>query len=457
MTKIYKVSLYLEDHPGGGDILLEVAGTDATKAFEETGHSESAREVMTQFCVGDLDIQVGIRHWKTSAKTDISLKEHKEITPAYRTDFKQVSMSPTMTKQQAPFLRRLLRRTTIAVGSLTAVSLMFLKRHRLFSSAAQWMQGVTQGSLTTSWRSVAAASTGQLVLTLSILTWAWSKLNARESHGLFPAYRTSSNDRTILPFTAPRASLSLLDARKYRKFPLSSRIQTSPNTHRFVFDLPKSSDTLMLPPGQHIVLQGTVDGETISRSYTPVSEEFTRGHFELLVKVYETGHFTKRYLAEMKLGDAVEVRGPVGMMKYKNGFAKTLIMIAGGTGITPMYQIVRKVCADSLDKTMIRLLYAINDEEDILLRQALEHYVTTEPSKFTLQHVLLRPPHGWSGETGFITQHTIESLGVSASDDAKVLVCGPPAMVEAQKKNLRNLGFRLPGVLPKPTDQVYIF
>ena len=49
---------YLEDHPGGPDILLEVAGTDATEAFEDIGHSDDAREAMEHLYIGDLATDV---------------------------------------------------------------------------------------------------------------------------------------------------------------------------------------------------------------------------------------------------------------------------------------------------------------------------------------------------------------------------------------------------------------
>lgn len=55
---VYNVTKYLNDHPGGKDILLEVAGTDATEAFEEVGHSDEAREQLEPFYVGDLPAEV---------------------------------------------------------------------------------------------------------------------------------------------------------------------------------------------------------------------------------------------------------------------------------------------------------------------------------------------------------------------------------------------------------------
>ncbi|TMW93984.1 cytochrome b5 [Solanum pennellii] len=53
--KVYDVSSYLDEHPGGDDVLLGVTGQDATDEFEDAGHSKSARELMEKFFIGELD------------------------------------------------------------------------------------------------------------------------------------------------------------------------------------------------------------------------------------------------------------------------------------------------------------------------------------------------------------------------------------------------------------------
>lgn len=57
-NKVYDITKYLEDHPGGSAILIEVGGTDATEAFEETGHSDEAREALAKYLIGDLPSEV---------------------------------------------------------------------------------------------------------------------------------------------------------------------------------------------------------------------------------------------------------------------------------------------------------------------------------------------------------------------------------------------------------------
>ena len=181
------------------------------------------------------------------------------------------------------------------------------------------------------------------------------------------------------------------------------------------------------------------------------------GSFELLIKVYPNGALTNKYLQKLHIGDKVEIRGPMGMMTYQRGLAKHLILIAGGTGITPMYQIIKKIVQDRKDETLVSLLYGNNNEDDILLREELDDIAANWPTKVRLQYVLLNAPSDFPGGKGFITEETIRDFGPTVSDGVKVLVCGPPAMVEAQKKNLASLDYQLPGALARPSDQVYVF
>ena len=58
VSVVYNVTNYLEDHPGGKEVLIEAAGTDATEAFEEIGHSDEAREQLEPYFVGDLPSEV---------------------------------------------------------------------------------------------------------------------------------------------------------------------------------------------------------------------------------------------------------------------------------------------------------------------------------------------------------------------------------------------------------------
>lgn len=171
------------------------------------------------------------------------------------------------------------------------------------------------------------------------------------------------------------------------------------------FKLPTPNSILGLPIGQHISIAATLkEGEKeIVRSYTPISGDHQPGYFDLLIKSYPTGNISK-YMAGLVVGQTIKVKGPKGAMVYTPNMVRHFAMIAGGTGITPMLQVIRAVIRGRAagDKTEIDLLFANVNQEDILLKEDLDQ-LAKEDAGFRVQYVLNNPPEGWTGETGFVT------------------------------------------------------
>jgi hypothetical protein len=99
-------------------------------------------------------------------------------------------------------------------------------------------------------------------------------------------------------------------------------------------------------------------------------------------------------------------------------------MIAGGTGITPMLQIIRAALKNPQDKTKLSLIYANVNVEDILLKVELDELARAHPTRFTVFYVLNNPPSGWNGGSGFVGKDQIEKHLPNSSHDIKVLLCG---------------------------------
>lgn len=72
----------------------------------------------------------------------------------------------------------------------------------------------------------------------------------------------------------------------------------------------------------------------VIRPYTPLYDD-QKGQFDLLVKKYETGQLSKHF-HELEIGDVIDVKGPIKKIEIKENFKKSIGMIAGGTGLTPM-------------------------------------------------------------------------------------------------------------------------
>ncbi|PKS06185.1 hypothetical protein jhhlp_007502 [Lomentospora prolificans] len=457
-NKVYNVTNYLEDHPGGSAILLEVAGKDATAEFEETGHSAEANDALLELCVGHLPEE-----------------ERAEAVQVYRPTFEVVSQTAAIvTKKSAgpgP-LRRLVGAVfKIGVTSGVGAGIWAVSTGRIDTQALRhiYQQVSLPRSVATNgrfWWGFGLATVAEMSASLGLLVWLWSKLDVQGEFTQHVSHRTARKDRSMaLPRARPQvpgnlkaaASVSrVLEPKNWKSFKLVRKTLVSPNVYRLVFALPHFEDVLGLPTGQHIALRAVIDGQNVSRSYTPISNNSDLGRIELLIKVYDKGLMTK-HLEGMKIGETIDIRGPKGAMQYSNKYAKHIGMIAGGTGITPMYQLIRAICADESDNTKISLLYANNTENDILLREELDGFALQCPEKFQVQYVLGKASEDWKGPTGFVTADLIKKYLPPASDDSKVLLCGPPPMINAMKKNLASLGFKEPGALSKVTDQIFLF
>jgi cytochrome-b5 reductase len=247
----------------------------------------------------------------------------------------------------------------------------------------------------------------------------------------------------------------------FQEFELKEKTILSHNTAIYRFSLPKPTDILGLPIGQHISLGATlqVDGKPkeILRSYTPISSDENHGYFDLLIKSYPTGNISK-HMASLQVGQVMKVKGPKGAMVYTPNLVRRFGMIAGGTGITPMLQIIRAIIRgrEAGDTTEVDLIFANVNPEDILLREDLDELVKKDP-KFRVHYVLNNPPEKWNGGVGFVTAEMIKEHLPAPASDVKILICGPPPMVSAMKKATESLGYTKARPVSKLEDQVFCF
>eukprot|EP01023_Acetabularia_acetabulum_P061282 TRINITY_DN739_c0_g2_i1.p1 TRINITY_DN739_c0_g2~~TRINITY_DN739_c0_g2_i1.p1 ORF type:complete len:854 (+),score=198.42 TRINITY_DN739_c0_g2_i1:164-2725(+) len=251
--------------------------------------------------------------------------------------------------------------------------------------------------------------------------------------------------------------LIALDPKKRQKFPLIEKIVINHNTAIFRFGLQSDKHKFGLPVGKHIFLYAEVDGKTVLRAYTPTSSDDDLGHFDLLVKIYRplppkfpNGGIMSQHLDSLKIGETIEVKGPLGEFvyfgkgeysyKHNKGNAKFISMIAGGTGITPMYQVIKAITKDPKDTTKMALLYANQTEDDILLREELDELVQKFPN-LNVHYTLDRPPAGWKYSQGFINEQMIRDSLFGPASDSIVIMCGPPPMLKfACYPNLKKIG-----------------
>lgn len=430
----------MDDHPGGAGILIDVAGIDASEFFDNAGHSEDADEIMAAYRIGKL---------KSTGKP-----------PAAKAVRVTVKATPPPQKSTSggPSAAAAVGGVVVSAGVLAGAAFGLRK---LDLSALSHVLGVRppQGGA----RGPAGGfgfTEGFLVASaIALVTGGIAFRRFTELISIQGHLREAPHKK--IPRVArpdPLLQRGFLDPQTFHALPLVEKVLVAPNVYRLVFELPTPDTVLGLPIGQHVAIKATIDGVSVQRSYTPVSNNSDKGILDLIIKVYPDGLLTGKYLANLSVGDEVLFRGPKGAMRYSRGLCKKIGMLAGGTGITPMYQLIRAICEDPKDTTEVSLIYANRTEGDILLREELESFARRYPMNLKIHYLLDSPPANWTHGTGYVTKDLMaEKFPDAKEDGSRVMLCGPPGMVNAAKKALVELGYEKPGSSSKITDQVFCF
>lgn len=429
-------------------MLVDVAGTDATAAYEDAGHSEDAEEIMQTYLVGTLkDATEFVR------KTAVRVVQ-PTIQPVVESNSSSQVRKVAAAGSVAGLLSLLYYASSRRASSHLPEALHHIQAHlpglnRLLPSAMRDMR-LPHGGFINGFAAAALLS----AIVGGVVGMQLSKMTQIDSG--FTRYPPRIKCKPS-PKQDPHSIPGFLNPKDYKTLPLVQKDLLAPNVYRFVFQLPAPTDVVGLPVGQHVSIKATVNGQSVSRSYTPTSNNLDRGYLELVIKCYPDGLLTGQYLANLQVGEKVHFRGPKGAMKYHRNLCKKIGMIAGGTGITPMYQIIRAICEDERDTTEISLVYANRSEGDILLREELEAFARKYPKQFTLYYMLDVAPEDWKYGTGYVTPEVMAARLPKPAADTKIFLCGPPGMIKAAKKGLVSLGFEAPGAVGRMTDQIFCF
>lgn len=260
---------------------------------------------------------------------------------------------------------------------------------------------------------------------------------------------------------------------------LIDKVPITHDTLRLRFELPDHRYCIGLPPGKHIKIfgpnwKGVKEGhwngvedrelmrDQIERKYTPITGNEFPGFVDFVIKIYRGGIHDRfpdggkmsQRLSLLELGDYIDIMGPIGLLTYhghgrfthgqREYQKKKLGLVAGGTGITPMLQIIRHILNDRTDHTEIWLIFANRTEEDILLQNILEDFASHHSEQFHLWYTveqLTLSCKKWNFSLGFVDIEMMKEHLPKPGEDSLVLLCGPPAMTQFCKPNLARIGW----------------
>ncbi|KAK0127373.1 hypothetical protein ONS96_006922 [Cadophora gregata f. sp. sojae] len=204
------------------------------------------------------------------------------------------------------------------------------------------------------------------------------------------------------------------------------------NTKRLRFEFPNENAKSGLVLTSSVLVITWPEGKIFPtiRPYTPVSPLDQRGALELLVKKYPEGKGSG-YLHSLNPGDSLYFAGVLKGYKWTANKFPHVTLIAGGAGITPMYQLIQGILNNPADQTKITLVFGVNSDADVLFREEFEDLEKRFGEMFKAVYTVSKPGDGSPFRKGYVTRELLEQVTGRAEESSRVFVCGPPAMEKA--------------------------
>jgi ferredoxin-NADP reductase len=198
-------------------------------------------------------------------------------------------------------------------------------------------------------------------------------------------------------------------------------------------------------PGQHVDVRLTAeDGYQAQRSYSIASTPVA-GHLDLTVEEIPDGEVSPYLSEELRPGDRLELRGPIGgYFTWTEADGGPLLLVGGGSGVAPLMSMLRYRNAIT-SKIPVTLLYSSRSWEEIIYREELDR-LSADPATRVIHTLTRSHPDGWQGYTRRIDAAMLAEAAGEPAPGRLAYVCGPTRLVENVANDLVALGY--------PTDRV---
>lgn len=216
-------------------------------------------------------------------------------------------------------------------------------------------------------------------------------------------------------------------------FPETPSVKTFRLVHPDGGDIP-----FVFMPGQFLTFSAEIEGEHARRSYTLASSPTQRSYVEVTVKREEQGLISRHLHDRVAIGSRLEVSAPSGLFTFTGAESDSIVLIAGGVGITPMMSITRYLIDRSFTGD-IYFLYGARTTQDFIFREELEYLQKRHANLHITATMSRAEGTAWMGITGPMSKEFI-ARAVPEIARRRVHLCGPPPMMDAVKAALADLG-----------------
>jgi ferredoxin-NADP reductase len=216
-------------------------------------------------------------------------------------------------------------------------------------------------------------------------------------------------------------------------------VDETPRVRSIVLDVP---GWIGHRAGQHVDVRLTAeDGYQAQRSYSIASPPEDQ-RLALTVEGLPDGEVSSYLVGELRTGDMIELRGPVGgYFVWEADMGGPLLLVAGGSGIVPLMSMLRHRGASGAE-VGAKLLYSSRSWEDVIYRDELERLASATNGPEVVHTLTRSQPSGWTGYARRVDGQMLAETAWPASGEPSAFVCGPTPFVESVAAALVLLGYR---------------
>ena len=220
----------------------------------------------------------------------------------------------------------------------------------------------------------------------------------------------------------------------WQSAPVSSVTDETPSVRTLLLEVP---DWPGHRAGQHVDVRLTADdGYQAEREYSIASAPGEP--LAITVERLDDGEVSPYLTEEVRPGDLLEVRGPIGgYFVWEPAFGGPLMLLAGGSGVVPLRAMLRyrHLIGSSVP---VRLLYSSRSWDDVIYRAELDHAADGVEVRYALTR---SQPPGWTGYARRVDMQMLAEVAWPVADEPLAYVCGPTSFVEAVASGLVGLGY----------------
>jgi cytochrome-b5 reductase len=261
---------------------------------------------------------------------------------------------------------------------------------------------------------------------------------ADRDSGLLPAVRCYKSIEDPNVFKDKGYKRKVFSTR-FQPYQLGEIIPITHDVALFRFLLHDPNDEFNLVPCstlQAMYKHGVHSAQQCMRFYTPVTANRTKGYFDIIVKRKKDGHMTN-HLFGMHVGDKLLFRNVAFKVQYRPNRWKKIGMIAGGTGFTPMLQVIRHALmepetGEPADRTQLSFLYCNRTDRHVLLKGLFDDLAKKHPDRFRVTYTVDKAvDKSWPHWTGYVTKEMLRETMPGPKDETGiVMICGPDHLVK---------------------------